>query len=129
MTTWYLDTSAALKLVLTEAESPALIGAITAEKPRLVACQLLETEVRRAAHRASPLDQQLATSLLDRIDLYQVTPAVLSHAGLLPGEHLRSLDAIHVAAAVAIGVDHLVTYDHRMADAARSAGISVLQPS
>lgn len=128
MSCWYLDTSAALKLVLAEQESEALIEAITKEVPTLVACYLLETEMRRAAHRSPDLSQRQVTDLLDRIDLFEVTPTVFLQAGLLPGEHLRSLDAVHLASAIAIVVDCLVTYDVRMAEAARAAGLVVIAP-
>jgi hypothetical protein len=49
---WYLDTSAAVKLCVREAETDAMAEAITEEQPRLVSAQLLETELRRAASRA-----------------------------------------------------------------------------
>lgn len=49
-------------------------------------------------------------------------------AGLLPGEQLRFLDAVHLASAIAIAVDVLVTYDLRMAEAARAAGLVVIAP-
>lgn len=128
MSIWYVDPSAALKLVLAEHESEALIGAINAERPTLVACYLLETEMRRAAHRAPELEQRQVSELLDCIDLYEVTPTVFLQAGLLPGEHLRSLDALHLASAIGIAVDALVTYDLRMAEAARAAGLVVVAP-
>lgn len=128
MSRWYLDTSAALKLVLAEQESEALIEAITKEVPTLVACYLLETEMRRAAHRSPDLSQRQVTDLLDRIDLFEVTPTVFLQAGLLPGEHLRSLDALHLASAIGTAVDCLVTYDVRMAEAARAAGLVVIAP-
>ncbi|SDC02059.1 hypothetical protein GA0111570_11456 [Raineyella antarctica] len=128
MSIWYVDTSAALKLVLAERESEALIEAITTDHPTLVACYLLETEMRRAAHRSPELRQRQVTELLDRIDLYEVTPTVFLQAGLLPGEHLRSLDAVHLASAIGIAADCLVTYDLRMAEAARAAGLVVIAP-
>lgn len=128
MTTWYLDTSAALKLILYEAESEALIGAITAVGPTLAASFLLETELRRAVHRVPALSQQLITSILDRVDLYEVSPAIIRQAGLLPGEHLRSLDALHLATAIAIGADEVLTYDRRLAEAAGAVGMAVSAP-
>ena len=50
-------------------------------------------------------------------------------AALLPG-NVRSLDAIHVASAQALGSEltALVTYDNRMADVARAAGLPVAMP-
>lgn len=129
MTRWYVDTSAALKLVVREAETEALASLIDTEAPELVACWLLDTEMRRAAHRIGPLSQVAVSEFLGNVDLYDVTASLFREAGLLPGADLRSLDALHLAVAVRLGVDHVVTYDRRMADAARGLGLDVLAPS
>lgn len=125
---WYLDTSAALKLLVEEAESTALALAIDRQQPDLVACWLLDTELRRAVQREEVLTQDVVTGLLDGVALYEAPPSLFREAGLLPGARLRSLDALHLAAAIRIGVDHLVTYDNRMGDSARLVGLSVLAP-
>lgn len=41
---------------------------------------------------------------------------------------LRSNDAIHLAAAMRVGVDELVTFDAELADAATRAGIRAVSP-
>ena len=128
MSRWYLDTSAALKLVVEERESDALARAIDRERADLVSCWLLETELRRAVQREEVLSQEIVTGLLDGIGLYQVPASLFREAGLLPGAGLRSLDALHLAAAVRIGVDQVVTYDARMSDSARALGLEVLAP-
>ncbi len=128
MAVWYLDTSAAFKLLLRENESPDLVAAISAARPTLVSSYLLETELRRAANRVGTLSQRQVTNLLDRIGLYELTPAMHTQAGLLPGENLRSLDALHLATAISAGVDALAAYDLRLIDAARDAGLVVLAP-
>jgi predicted nucleic acid-binding protein len=128
MAVWYLDTSAAFKLLLREQESPDLIAAIGAERPTLVSSHLLETELRRAANRIEVLGQRHVTNLLDRIGLYELTPAIHTQAGLLPGVNLRSLDALHLATAIGIGADALAAYDLRLIDAARDAGVVVIAP-
>jgi predicted nucleic acid-binding protein len=125
---WYLDTSAAMKLLVEEAESDALAREIDAAAPDLVACWLLETELRRAAQREPALTQQDVTDLLDGVDLYEVPSSLFREAGLLPGVNLRSLDALHLAAAVRIGVEHMVTYDVRMIASAHVLGVRVLSP-
>lgn len=129
MSRWYVDTSAALKLLIDEAESAPLAEYIDAAEPVLASCWLLETELRRAVLRVPGLSQSAVTEFLDGIDLYEVPASVFREAGLLPGVHLRSLDALHLAVAVRIGVDHVLTYDHRMAEAARSLGLNMLAPS
>lgn len=128
MTRWYLDTSGALKLLVEEAESDALAQTVDATEPDLVACRLLETELRRAAQRGSQLTQAEVSTFLDGVGLYAVPASLFREAGLLPGPNLRSLDALHLAAALRIGVDAVVTYDQRMADAARALGFPVIAP-
>lgn len=128
MSCWYLDSSAALKLLVEEEESAALEALLDAAQPDLVACWLLETELRRAAHRLGTLEQERVSRLLDLVSLFEVPPSLFREAGLLPGVSLRSLDALHLAAAIRIGVEHVVTYDGRMAQAGRALGISVLTP-
>ncbi len=129
MSHWYLDTSAALKLVVEEEESDALARAVDAAAPDLVGCWLLETEMRRAVQGEPALSHAAVSELLAGVDLYEVPASLFREAGLLPGADLRSLDALHLAAAVRIGVDHLVCYDVRMSDSARALGISVIAPA
>lgn len=129
MSRWYLDTSAAMKLMVDEAESNALARAIDDEAPDLVASLLIETELRRAAHRAPELSQLGVTDLLGSISLYELPPSLFAEAGLLPGVGLRSLDALHLAAAIRLGVDKVVTYDRRMAEAAHELGLAVEAPA
>ena len=129
MTRWYLDTSAAMKLIVEEAESEALATAIDDAEPELVACLLLETELRRAMHTAAALRQEMASAVLEGVSLYEVPVSLFQEAGLLPGARLRSLDALHLAAAIRLGVDCVVAYDVRMVEAARSLGLRVVSPS
>lgn len=44
---------------------------------------------------------------------------------------LRTLDAIHLATALGLGaeLDAFVTYDNRLAEAARSLGLPVVSPA
>ena len=128
MSRWYLDTSAAMKLMVEEAESNALAAAIDAEQPDLVACLLLETELRRAAHRDGGLTQERVTGFLGGVGLYELPVSIFQEAGLLPGSRLRSLDALHLSAAIRIGVDRLVAYDARLVDAARELGLVAFAP-
>jgi predicted nucleic acid-binding protein len=125
---WYLDTSAAMKLMVEEAESAALAAALDEVQPDLVSCLLLETEARRAAHRSTGLTQEHVTQLLDGVALYEAPPSLFREAGLFPGAALRSLDALHLAAAVRLGADAVVTYDERMATSARGLGLAVVAP-
>ncbi|WP_375000599.1 type II toxin-antitoxin system VapC family toxin [Aeromicrobium sp. CTD01-1L150] len=129
MSRWYVHTSAALKLIVEEAESSALAAAVDTFDGDLAGCWLLETELRRAAQRTEGLEQSAVSQFLDAIDLYAVPSSVFREAGLLPGTSLRSLDALHLAVAVRLGVDAVVTYDNRMQDCCVSLGLAVLAPT
>ena len=129
MTVWYLDTSAALKFLVDEVESAALVEAFEATQPDCVATCLLETELRRAVWRYDELSQTDVTDLLEGISLHEVPPSLFREAGLIPGDSLRSLDSIHLAAALRLGVDQLVTYDTRLIAAAEESGMHTLTPS
>lgn len=129
MSRWYLDTSAAIKLLVDEPESAALAAAVESADPDLVSCLLLETELRRAVQRRPELTQQAVTPVLERVDLHDVPASEFQVAGVLPGSSLRSLDAVHLAAAIRLGADAVVTYDARMTQAARDLGLVVLAPA
>jgi predicted nucleic acid-binding protein len=124
----YLDTSAAMKLIVEEPESEALSRELTSgEDRRLVASWLLHTEMHCAAGRhPDALDTAAVQAVLDVVDLVDLTRGDL----LAAGTHapLRSGDAIHLAVALRVGCEEMVAYDEELAGAARAAGIAVLSP-
>lgn len=71
----------------------------------------------------------MVTEFLEGIDLFEIPASLFQEAGLLPGPGLRSLDALHVAAAIRIGVDVVVTYDSRMRAAVTDLGLVPLSPT
>lgn len=129
MTVAYLDTSAAMKLVLDEAQSEALIAELAEhDDRRLVSSWLLHTEMHCAAGRhPEDVDLDAVRAVLDTVDLIDLTRGDM----LAAGTHtpLRSNDAIHLAVALRVGADEILTYDAELADNARSAGLSVLAPA
>jgi len=126
----YVETSAAAKLLVDEPASSRLAArldsAVDQDEP-LLSSMLLETELRRLAVRVD-LAQAAVTHLLERFDLMETDRSLYREAGLLPGRHLRSLDALHLAAALRVGADVMVTYDRRQAEAADAAVLPVLAP-
>lgn len=128
MKRWLIDTSAALKLVIEEPESAALAQSLDAFDGEVMSSWLLETEMRRAVHRNDGLEQSVVTQVLSKVSMYELQASVFREAGLLPGRHLRSLDAIHIAVAVRMGVDAVLTYDQRMTESCEHLGLSVLAP-
>lgn len=126
----YLDTSALVKLVVAESESRALIDWIAADDAAMVTSDLTRTELLRAVRRAAPDRAVAARVVLESLTLSTPSTATFEAAALLDPVILRSLDAVHLATALELGddLDGLVTYDDRMAEAARAYGIRVLAP-
>jgi uncharacterized protein len=127
----YLDTSAFVKLIRGERETPAL-QAFLSDRPAgpLVSSALLVVETRRAILREAPDQLTRADLLLTRIDQVEVTRSVLEAASRLPDPALRSLDAIHLATALQLegDLEALVTYDSRLAAAAARQKLPVVTP-
>jgi predicted nucleic acid-binding protein len=139
----YLDTCALVKLVHPEPETTALRGFLrarvhTSKFTSTVALAELPRAIRRANHdqagRASELlddEREQARRLLGTLRMIETTRAVLADAGETDGPFLRTLDAVHLVAASRIrtGLSAFVTYDKKLATAAREAGLPVLSPA
>lgn len=126
----YLDSSAIVKLVVAEPESGALTDYLR-DHPSRVSCALARVEVIRAVGPQGAAAVGRAGQLLARISLLRLDDVLLDAAAELEGIRLRSLDAIHLAAARAFGdaLAEVVTYDRRMADAAHRLGLAVSAPA
>jgi uncharacterized protein len=126
---WYLDTSAFLKLIVDEVSSSAMRDWYSAND-EVWSSQLLCTEALGAAQRLQ-IDLRLFEEALDTVTLVLPSVATYASAGRLVPHGLRSLDALHLAAALELGSDleGMVVYDQRLADAARETSIEVVVPS
>lgn len=123
----YVDTSALAALLKPEPESESLERWLDDTSAALVSSDLLETELRHVAVRDG-LSQTDVTALLDGVALAALDRAVFRNAGFLPMEMLRTLDALHLEAAIRLNADAMLTYDHRLALAAEAAGLTVIAP-
>jgi predicted nucleic acid-binding protein len=128
----YLDSSALVKLVQREAQSDALRRFLRRHRAdQLVTSALSRVEVVRAVLIGGPAAIAHARRQLSRLDQILLSTEVLDRAATLtPNVQLRSLDAIHLAAAQVVGGDlqAVVTYDLRMAEAAQNLGLAVERP-
>ena len=123
----YVDTSALGALLVEQLESDALEGWLDQTSDMLVSSDLLEVELRRLAVREG-IDQADVTRLLDGVSLAALDRAVYRGAGLLPMPYLRTLDALHLEAAMRLDAAAVLTYDRRLSKAARSVGLRVVAP-
>lgn len=123
----YFDSSAIVKLEKLEPESQALIDYLDERQPSAITSVLADVEVRRALERLR-IQNAEPTEHLRGFFLIDVSRDVRDLAAKAAPQ-LRSLDAVHLATALSLGVDlDFVTYDDRLAAAARAEGLRVVQP-
>ena len=125
----YLDSSALVKLVLRERETGAFRRFLHGRKV-LSSSAVARLEVTRAARHRGHVELRRARLVLARISSLRIDDELIESAAHLEPLSLRTLDAIHLATALAIGddLDALVTYDHRMSAAAEHLGVPVVAP-
>ena len=132
MTVVYLDSSALVKLVVAEPESSALIEYLRGRSER-VSSALALAEVPRALRRAGfgASERRRSRQVMARIALVEVDRRILVAAAALEPPGLRTLDAIHLATALAVREDleAVVTYDRRLAAAAERIHLEVSVPT
>jgi predicted nucleic acid-binding protein len=126
----YLDSSAIVKLAVTEKESPALRRYLRRRAPVVVSA-LARTEVARALLPLGSAAVERGHDVLSRIELIRVSDRILLDAGSLLPAQLRSLDAIHLATMRQLGgsLRRVVTYDSRMAAAVSAMGMTTVAPA
>lgn len=127
----YIDTSAAVKLLMNEQETSALRRWLR-RRPQRASSALLRVELVRVVRRAGfPRLVPEARKLLTSIHVIKLDDALLDRAAELDPTELRSLDSIHLAAAASLGDDlaAVVSYDERLLAAAASIGLPIAAPS
>jgi predicted nucleic acid-binding protein len=116
-----------MKLLVDETESVALVAELSGSPRRLVASWLLHAELHCAAGRhPTSISLDAVRQVLDVLSLVDVTRGDLLAAGTQAP--VRSNDAIHLATALRLGVDEVVTYDAGLSEAAQAAGFLVVAP-
>jgi uncharacterized protein len=126
----YLDSSAFVRVIVEEPGSIALREHLAGESARFISSALLRTEALRAVRQQGPEVRAAVRAGLRRVELIAIDDRILDTAGTLEPKILRTLDAIHVASALAVGDDlvAIVSYDERMIDAARQLGLPTATP-
>ncbi len=127
----YVDASALVKLVLHEPESTALARYL-AEVDTIVTSSVAAVEVPRAAFNMTrrPAARDRAAAVVASTDRIGFDSGVRARAAEIGPPELRTLDAIHLSSALGARelIDVFVTYDRRLATAARGAGFEVSSP-
>lgn len=134
MSVCYLDASALVKLATHELETDALREHLSQYSSRatsrLAAVEVPRALERRGAESVAAAGGALAETFEGLLMVELDNTITLRAAGIEPAQ-LRSLDAIHLASALSMGdeLEAVVTYDRRLADAARAAGLTVVAPA
>jgi hypothetical protein len=125
----YVDSSALVKLVVAEAETPALAAEL-GRHGGLITSALADIEVRRAAARSGAAGYR-TTALLAACELVDWDASIRAAASELAPPELGTLDSIHLATALSLGpaVAAFVTYDRALANAAAAHDLRVLSPA
>jgi len=126
----YLDASALVKLVAKERESGAL-AAFLVDMEHRTSSRVSVVELSRAAARHGPRALAGVDAVLEALEFIELDATLARGAAAVRPSSLRSLDAIHLASAAAVGdsLRAFVTYDARLADAAASLGLPVVAPA
>ncbi len=124
-----MDSSAYVKLALREPEEHALRDELTRWEGQ-VSSVLLSVEAVRACARYGSRYVARVEAGLQGMALIPIDTLVIGHAAHLDPPALRTLDAIHLATALSLGVDLgvLIAYNVRLLDAARHHGLEVASP-
>ncbi|WP_210577840.1 type II toxin-antitoxin system VapC family toxin [Streptomyces sp. GESEQ-4] len=128
----YLDSAAVVKLAHAESESQALRDWLDERaETGWTSSVLLEIEASRALASYAPDAIARLHPVLDLIELVDLDAGIRILAQTVKPVTVRSLDAIHLATALRIRsrLTSFVTYDKRLAEAARDAGIPVDAPT
>ena len=127
----YFDTCALVKLVRPEAESAALQTWLSQQRnlPKVTSA-LAEVELSRAIQRAAPDSHPRVRPLLAGFFKFDIDDIVRARAASYADPLLRTLDAIHLATAEEVRAElvALITYDERLAAAAKAIGLPVEAP-
>ena len=124
----YVDTSAIGRVLLEEPDAADI--AATLAQYDLWASELITVELRRLAARESLVNQ--AELLLADVNLVELNAPSLKRASSIPPMTVRTLDAIHLDAAVVLHnqgtIDAVLTFDKQLTEGCTHHGIQVLQP-
>jgi predicted nucleic acid-binding protein len=125
----YLDASALVTLIVRRRHAKELGRFLRGHaKARTCTSTIGFVETVRTCDQIGAYPNLMSALLRDHAEI-TLTDEIRDAAASLTGA-IRSLDAIHVASAEALGAEltALVTYDVRMADAARVSGLPVAAP-
>lgn len=123
----YVDTSALALVLVDQPGSDSVVEWLDGSTDCLISSDLLELELRRVALRHD-ISLEFVARIIDGVELHTLDHSLFHMAGLLPMKQLRSLEVLHLAAALRTGASAMLTFDPRLAQACREVGLEVIEP-
>ena len=123
----YVDTSALALVLVDQPGSDSDVEWLDGSTDCLISSDLLELELRRVALRHD-ISLEFVARIIDGVELHTLDHSLFHMAGLLPMKQLRSLEVLHLAAALRTGASAMLTFDPRLAEACREVGLEVIEP-
>ena len=124
----YLDASVAVSLIKDEAGSDdlrELLDGLIDDAHLVLSGRLLETEMRRTANRLGT-SMSAVDSTLDALAVVEHEKSDFRRAGTFRVRNLGSLDALHLATALRVQADVMLTRDRSLASACETEGLALL---
>jgi predicted nucleic acid-binding protein len=124
----YLDASVAVSVMQDDEDGHtvrAFLDGLDPDLNTLLSGRLLETEMRRTAHRLK-LTQGVVDAALATITIVEHEKSDFGRAGLFDISNLGSLDALHLATALRVQADVMITRDRSLAAACVDQGLPLL---
>ncbi|MGI8666078.1 MAG: PIN domain-containing protein [Jatrophihabitans sp.] len=128
MTRYYIDSSVAVHVLNRTRPAAAWFDSLTARSDdHLVSSRLLRTELTRVLRRDGlPITDR--GIVLDKTDITPITEGILLAAEAI-ADHVKTLDAIHLASAMAFGPDTVVvTHDAVLKTTVEAVGLRWIDP-
>jgi predicted nucleic acid-binding protein len=124
----YLDASVAVSLIKDEAGSEEvrdLLDGLIDDARLVLSGRLIETEMRRTARRLG-ISMAAVDSTLDALAVVEHEKSDFRRAGSFVSRNLGSLDALHLATALRVQADVMITRDRSLAAACEAEGLALL---
>jgi predicted nucleic acid-binding protein len=124
----YLDASVAVTAIKDEdgsSEVRQMLDELADESHLVLSGRLLETEMRRTAMRLG-ISMGVIDSALEAIAIVEHERLDFSRAGSFDAQNLGSLDALHLATALRVQADVMLTKDKSLAAACETEGLALL---
>ena len=124
----YLDSSVAVAVMKDDEDGDVVrefLDRLDSETNTVLSGRILETELRRTAHRLT-ISAKVVEATLANIAIVEHEKTDFRRAGIFDDTNLGGLNALHLATALRVQADVMITRDVPLAAACASEGLPLL---